>query len=374
MPSKARRTSLNIPALYMQMVGNYHEAQVDIEQHEQLISYLQLVGVIDSAETIRCRTLPGGVSCRTVLVERSVGEDLVCKQALEFLRVAEVWPGDPARVEREAEAMRVLGELLRPDQIPRLVFHDPNEHVVVMTAVPEPHENWKAILLRGDLKRRDVVDFAAILGAMHRGAFERRHELARRFADRSQFESLRVDPYYRFTAQCEPEAAGFVQALIDDTASASVTLVHGDFSPKNVLVRPAGLVLLDHEVAHWGDPAFDIGFASAHFFGKANHLDGHRQRFADAARLFWNTYAAETDALPWFAATAERAVRHSLACTLARVSGKSPLDYLTPADKARQRQVTLALIVNQPSNYGDLVDRYVELLAGDSADSLRGQS
>ena len=333
---------------------------LDIEQHDQLAVYLRGTGLIEETENPRCETLPGGVSCRTVLVERENGGDIVVKQALEFLRVAEIWRGDPTRSEREAEATRALNELLEAHQVPRFLFEDRTEHVIAMTAVPPPHENWKTVLLRGERRDRDIVDFAQILGTIHRGAYLKRDIMAPRFTDRSHFETLRIDPYYRFAAESVPVVAPWFQSLIEETEQVLLTLVHGDFSPKNILLGESGCVLLDHEVAHWGDPAFDIGFATAHFLAKANHLPDQREDFGDAARLFWMTYCEIIDDLPWFPALSARAVRHSIGCVLARVCGKSPLEYLSSLERERQRSVALSLAADEPSSFDDLVTRFLQ--------------
>ena len=89
-----------------------------------------------------------------------------------------------------------------------------------------------------------------------------------------------------------PPAAEFIRELVDQTRKRHITLVHGDFSPKNVLVHDDRLILLDHEVIHWGDPAFDVGFALTHLLSKAHHLPAHRERFTRAARRFWSAYEA----------------------------------------------------------------------------------
>ena len=95
-----------------------------------------------------------------------------------------------------------------------------------------------------------------LIGQVHRRSHRApRTELAIRvFGDRTFFETLRVEPYYRYTASQVPESAAFYAALIDDTYARQDTIVHGDFSPKNVLVHDGRLVLLDHEVIHFGDP------------------------------------------------------------------------------------------------------------------------
>src|SRR5262249_18852415 len=154
-----------------------------------------------------------------------------------------------------------LARLAPPGAITPLVFVDPAHHLLAMQAVPEPHENWKQMLLSGRIENDHVEQFAMLLGTIHRRAAESSEPLCKLFDDRSFFESLRVEPYYEYTAGQEPQAAAFLHALIADTRKRHVTLVHGDYSPKNILVHDGRLILLDHEVIHWGDPAFDLGFA-----------------------------------------------------------------------------------------------------------------
>src|SRR5688572_32913008 len=124
---------------------------LDIERHEDLVAYLRDAGRIGQGETPKCTTLAGGVSNRTVLVERSSGEAWVLKQALAKLRVKVDWFSDPSRVHREALGLRWLEELAPAETITPLVFEDEEHHLLAMQAVPEPHENWKTRLLRGEV-------------------------------------------------------------------------------------------------------------------------------------------------------------------------------------------------------------------------------
>ncbi len=314
---------------------------LDVEQPEALIDYLRRSGRIGSQETPRVRTLAGGVSNRTVLVERGLESeaDWVIKQALPKLRVQADWFSDPARVHLEALGLRWLERLLPDGSVPRFVFEDREQHLLAMEAVAAPHENWKSRLLLGRLDIGHVNQFAEMLAAIHRRSYERREELAPKFNNRSFFESLRLEPYYAFAATEVPDAAGFLHALIDETRRRRWTLVHGDFSPKNILIHQDRLVLLDHEVIHWGDPAFDVGFSMTHLLSKAHYLPPHRDAFADAAQTYWDCYATAIGAGPWQNGLQHHAVRHTLGCLLARVAGRSPLEYLSENHRARQRQV-----------------------------------
>jgi len=303
---------------------------LDIEKPRALVSYLKATGRGGEDEEPVVHVLTGGVSNRTVLVKRhQTGEAWVVKQALPKLRVAVDWFSDPKRVHREALGLRWLEALAPPDTITPLLFEDRDNHLLAMKAVPEPHENWKTMLLDGRLENDHVKQFGRLLGAVHRGGYERREEAEPVFRDRSVFESLRLEPYYGYAAERVPEASRFLRALVDETRSRRDTLVHGDYSPKNVLVREERLILLDHEVIHFGEPAFDLGFGLTHFLSKAHHLPEKRSAFAEAARLYWSVYRDEVGFLPWVEGLEQRAVRHTLGCLLARVAGRSPLSTWT---------------------------------------------
>jgi thiamine kinase-like enzyme len=203
-----------------------------------------------------------------------------------------------------------------------------------------------------------VKQFGQLLAAIHRKSREQSALLASVFEERCFFETLRLEPYYRFTASRVAEAAGFLETLIQDTALTQLALVHGDYSPKNILIHNGSLVLLDHEVIHFGDPTFDLGFSLTHFLSKAHHLPQQRQVFLKAARHYWNCYAgaaAEMVSLPGFEA---RAVRHTLACLLARVAGRSPLEYLNLEERERQRTVVLTLLQRKPETVPNLIEQF----------------
>jgi 5-methylthioribose kinase len=335
---------------------------LDIERPELLLAYLRASGRIGPHEQPRLRPLTGGVSSRVVLVEREgPAEAWVLKQALPKLRVSVDWFSSPERMRREALALRWMTELVPAGSVPELLWEEPEEHLLAMTAVPQPHVNWKTALLEGR-GLEHAAAFGALLGTVHREAWERRAEIRADFADRSFFESLRVEPYYRYTATRVPAAASFLGALIDETERIADTLVHGDYSPKNVLVYQGRLVLLDHEVAHFGDPAFDVGFSTTHLLSKANHLRPLDAAFTGAAEDSWRAYRREIGSTVLGEGLERRAVAHTLACLLARVDGRSPLEYLDERARQRQRVATLALMEARPATMPELVAAWRERL------------
>jgi hypothetical protein len=168
-----------------------------------------------------------------------------------------------------------------------------------------------------------------------------------------------LEPYYLYTATQTPAAADFLRALAQETLRQKLSLVHGDFSPKNTLLYQGRLILLDYEVAHFGDAAFDVGFALSHFLSKAHHLSRDRKHLPSAAGLFFRVYFGMVASLGWDALE-PRAIRHTLACLLARVAGKSPLEYLTSVERARQQEVVLQLMRNPPLRVDDLIAQFIE--------------
>jgi len=332
---------------------------LDIESLDALIEYLRASGRIKPTEQPRASIMQGGVSNRTVLLERESGEAWVIKQALEKLRVKADWFADVKRIEREATALKTLGRMLPGGSTPVFVFEDRDIHLLAMTAIPQPHENWKTMLLSGNVQLTHAGQFATLLAQLHRASWMKLDEL-NDLEDRSFFESLRIEPYYLYSAQHQPDAVTFINFLIAATRTRRFSLVHGDYSPKNVLVHLDKLVLLDFEVMHFGDPAFDLGFSLAHFLSKAHHLPAHRHAFADAAMHFAKTYLRSLGMQSDAAEIDRFGAQHALACLLARVAGRSPLEYLTADEQRRQCHVVLDLMKATPASMIELIDQFLD--------------
>lgn len=332
---------------------------LNIEDPVQLLRYLRQNDRIDAAERPRFTTLAGGVSNRTVWVQFDHKPGWVMKQALAKLRVQVDWFSAPERIQREAAGLNWLGKSIS-GHVPELVFLDEARHIVAMSAIPLPHDNWKSLLLAGEASIKLAREFGQLLARIHNAALVH-PEVAVEFAERRFFEELRLEPYYGYTATQVPRARAFLENLIKDTRKRRLALVHGDYSPKNVLVSRGKLVILDFEVIHFGDPAFDIGFSMTHFLSKAHYLPASREAFTGMARAHWHEYMNCLDSSV-SGAMEPAAARHTLACLLARVAGRSPLEYLDEAQRSRQKGIVLELIQRQIGTLPELIDVFLEHL------------
>ena len=235
---------------------------------ETVGAYLAERGLASDPAGLSIRELGGGVSNFVSLIE-GPGIRWVAKQSLGKLRVKDDWTSQRARVFREAAAIQSLGVIL-DGAVPQVVHVDRANYLYVMTAAPQGSVVWKKLLLDGHV-RMEVAEAAGRLLAAMISASQQDPAFQEEFADRTVFDELRIDPYYRTTAARDPEAREALESLIEDSWKIQTSLVHGDYSPKNMMVRGDSIFLIDFEVVHWGDPAFDSAFLLNHLILKSFH-------------------------------------------------------------------------------------------------------
>jgi aminoglycoside phosphotransferase (APT) family kinase protein len=254
--------------------------------------------------------------------------------------------------------LRYLAQVAPPNTITPLLFEDTEQHIIGMAAVPRGHRKWKEMLLSEGPVRQHVLQFAEILASIHKESSRARERFEQVFRDQSVFESLRLEPYYLYSSSQVEESQQFFFRLLSDTRRIRIALVHGDYSPKNILVYNGRLILIDHEVVHFGDPAFDIGFSLTHLLSKANHCREQRAAFLESAKLYIERYLECAQTAYFDSAFESRACRHALGCLLARVAGRSPLEYLGQSQRAAQQRTVLHLMERPPVRLSELVYRF----------------
>jgi 5-methylthioribose kinase len=298
-------------------------------QWEQLSLAAEILAKSTAAE------LAWGVSNIVIRVDTPV-RSFVVKQSREQLRTKIDWFSQLDRIWREVDVLRCLASLLPAGAIPRVLSEDRENYLFAMEAVEADHRVWKADLLSGVFDSSIAQTLAGHLAAIHRGSTGNT-EIAERMRDQTVFDELRLDPFYRYVAETCPRFATPLNSLIDRTSQRTDCLVLADFSPKNILLTSNGPVIVDFETGHYGDPGFDIGFFLSHLLLKTvMHHEQATVAIAPAKR-FWSVYLGKLSVTPtvqWLAAgrqnpTFERqSIEHLAACMLARVDGKSRVDYL----------------------------------------------
>ena len=325
---------------------------------DDIIAALRRMGLVKAGEAVRLTPLTGGVSSDIHLVE-SAGQRFCVKRALARLKVAAVWEAPLGRNTAEAAWMRMVACWL-PQAVPTILGEDASLGLFAMSFLP-PEQNpvWKAELLAG---RIDLGFAAAVghdLGTIHaRSAAD--PQAPAQFAHDDTFEAIRVEPYLRATGRAHPALTERFEALASATLANKKALVHGDVSPKNILCGLSGPVFLDAECAWFGDPAFDLAFCLNHFLLKGARAGVARQGYAEAFAAFVGAYRAQID---WEepAGLEARAAALLPALFLARVDGKSPVEYLTTeAEREAVRRFAMPLVAKAPACLIDIARAWVK--------------
>jgi aminoglycoside phosphotransferase (APT) family kinase protein len=287
------------------------------------------MGLAGAHDDYALTPLGGGVSCDVFLADLPTRR-VVVKQALPKLRVTADWHAPPERTEAEVAWIRLVADI-DPRWVPEILGEDHARHIFAMVYLPpEQYPLWKTQLAEG----RVDVDFAASVGsalARIHAMTARRDDVAATFDNRAQFHALRIESYLLYTADRNPDVAPTIRAIADGVESSHIALMQGDISPKNILCGPDGPVFLDAETACHGDPAFDLAFCLNHLLLKGAW---HPQYAAVLSKAFVALKDAYLGGAVWENSTTldRRAARLLAALLLARIDGKSPVEYLTDAE------------------------------------------
>jgi aminoglycoside phosphotransferase (APT) family kinase protein len=332
------------------------------EAEPALLEALARLGLLAPGDMPRFSRLTGGVSSDIWRVDLAQGPVCV-KRALAKLRVAADWRAPIERNAYEAAWMRHAAALV-PDAVPTLLGQDKQAGVLVMAYLPEErYRGWKAELLAG----RADLDVATAVGQrladIHAGTAHKPRVAAAFPTDRI-FHDIRLEPYLEATARAHSDCAAALRRLAAVTAASKKALVHGDVSPKNILVGPAGPMFLDAECAWYGDPAFDLAFCLNHLLLKCLAVPASTSGFLGCFDELAATYLRGVRWEP--AAALEARAAHLLpGLLLGRVDGKSPVEYLTKqTDKERVRQVARRLLAMPVDRLGAVRAAWCQRLDG----------
>lgn len=320
------------------------------------------MGLIAPGDSPPLVALPGGVSSDIYRVDLPKGPICV-KRALARLKVSADWQVPVERNRSEVVWMRAAAGI-DPVFVPRVLGEDARSGTFAMEYLaPDDHPVWKAQLRDGIIDPKVAAELARRIARVHR-ATAGSAEVARQFATDPIFQSIRIEPYLLATASRHPDCAGALTRLAEITVANKRALVHGDVSPKNILVGPNGPILLDAECAWYGDPAFDLAFCLNHMLLKCLWRPQWRDRYLACFDSLAGAYLALADWEP-AAEIEERTARLLPGLFLGRVDGKSPAEYVTDErDRDRVRKVARALLLHPVATLAAVHDAWREELQG----------
>ncbi|HEU0303796.1 MAG TPA: aminoglycoside phosphotransferase family protein [Gaiellaceae bacterium] len=297
--------------------------------------YLASRGVFATANGLEVEELAGGVSSAVFLAEGD-GRRVVVKRALERFRVADEWLVPRDRLLAEADALKLMAAVA-PASVPPVLDVDPETFTMVMAAAPASWRPWKSLLLLGEPDVAIATRLGQLLAVLHSADAD--------IGSAESFDAQRIDPYFRTVQRRHPALADRVGSYVERLVATRKCLVHGDFSPKNVLVGDAGLWVIDWEVVHRGDAVFDLAFMLNHLLLKTTHRPGARTGYEACGHAFLSAYGPVQD-LPY--------VLGLVGCLmLARVDGKSPAEYLTERERERARATGISMLAEPPASLAE---------------------
>jgi aminoglycoside phosphotransferase (APT) family kinase protein len=325
---------------------------------DALVASLQRMGVARPGRAVVLTALAGGVSSdiyRADLADRSV----CIKRALGKLKVAADWRAPVERNRYEVEWMRVAGGIV-PAAVPPILGEDRDAGCFAMGYLdPDANPVWKSLLRDGDIAAETAAAVGGTLGRIHAATADRA-DIAARFATDDIFHAIRLEPYLVATGRAHAALAPRLADLVEVTRTTRRVLVHGDFSPKNILIGAGGPVILDAECAWFGDPAFDLAFVLNHLLLKGAWRPAWRAEYVTAYSVLVEAYFAHADWEPRAALEARTAALLP-GLMLARVDGKSPVEYLTAdADREAIRAFTRPLLVDPAASLAAIAACWLE--------------
>lgn len=322
-------------------------------------TFLQLLardGVVRSPNP-RLTPLSGGVSCDIYLVEDG-NDRFVVKRALEKLRVKADWFADIHRNRTEWEYIRYVSAFL-PDAMPVLRQCSETNNYFAMEYFNGKYSNWKQLLLAGQARPEHARHAGDILAQIHRHSTGDA-EAKRLFDTTPTFFQLRIDAYLLATGAKHPALRSQFETEAARMGAARECLVHGDFTPKNILVNDDCMILLDCEVAWYGEPAFDLASLLNHFALKALLHAPNDAGMKAMIQEFWLAYQ-RTHPYPEIET---RVARLLLMLMLARVDGKSPVEYLAPGRQEIVRDFVQRQLPAQNFSLSHITDEWFKQLSG----------
>ena len=312
---------------------------------------------IENNNIVSITPLKGGVSCEIYRVDTKYKSYCV-KKALKKLKVKKNWYADPIRSYYEFLWLKKAKKIL-PNSIPEVLhFNKKHNFLIIEYLDMKKFTNLKDDLLKGNVNIPVISTLSKKLCFIHaslKSTYNKKIFQPHNF----NFINLRVDPYIIELIKEYPQLKNNIYEVASFLKNNHHTVIHGDFTPKNILVSKTEQIILDAEVANYGDPVFDIISLINHLIIKLIYVKKNKKLFINALKKSFNDYFSN---VTW--EDKQIIVKRSLSLIplmiLARIDGKSPAEYLTQKkNKNTLRKIALELIATHDYDFETVVNSLV---------------
>ena len=322
-------------------------------EHDELFAALQRLDLIAEGNRPPLIELSGGISSE--IYQLKLPDRSICiKRALPTLKSDPDWHVPVERSAAEFQWMELANRLV-PGSAPQVLGFDEKAKLLAMEFLdPALYPNWKAQLRDGVIEPSIAHQAATKLAKIH-NATAGDLAIAEQFANDEIFYAIRLEAYFIATGEKLPQIRDEMRELVERTMADKSALVHGDISPKNIMVGPDGPVFIDAECAWYGEPAFDVAFCLTMFLTKSIWRPQWFGRYLECFDQFASSYL---DQDKWLTESEleTRIARLLVAMVLARVSGRSQVEYIVDENtKHRIRDLMVPLVLTDPVGLDDLV-------------------
>ncbi len=216
-------------------------------------------------------------------------------------------------LKREADCLVYLSDILHSRSAPQLVHSDPDNHICLMTGIPENTLSWDHNLVHRQVDADIAADVGSLLGSIHRLSYGD-EKASQQLGDKRLFSECRLDPIYIPITEKYPRFADQIGSHATALVTSSICFVHGNYIPENVLITQGRLLITDFEMGHFGHPSFDVCTMLAHLTLKIIQSWASKEDYLPLLGSFWNAYvrAASFESESWH----ERSFLPHLGCAL----------------------------------------------------------
>lgn len=336
------------------------QEQLSHDHRAFLANFLSRNGFIKDGCVFDATALNGGVSSDVwkITVEN---QQFCVKRSVPELRVRQSCSAPLARNTNELNWFNVVSAI-EPHAVPKIRAHDEILNTFAMDYYPpDEYPVWKDLLKAGHADAVFSAAVGSLLGRIHESTASERFLLESQFLTHDIFDAMRVEPYFKSTARRHPDVASHILETIYGLTAEDhrKCLIHGDVSPKNILVGPNGPVLLDAECAWFADPAFDVAFCLTHLMLKMYVAQCDRKLLYGCAISFHQAYVHQVvgeDISPF----TNRVLRLVPCLILARIDGKIPIEYIDRHFNDKVRTIAKQFMIRQPLELQEMLEQWMD--------------